>query len=215
MALHVSVSVHCFVLLLERWALRAHVRFFGTEVGINANVVVSELSHLSIIDTNNLRFFRSAKSAARDEVHNPEDYGGRDQGVREAGAAVSSLVAKLDPVVVNPTTTDDGDAIESGNVFLSEKSGEEISNDTTNSMGGEDIEWVIVIEDKLELGGEVAYCAGDDTKGDGGRWTNETGGGSNGNETDDGTRAESNDGPLLLEAVILKNIDQLLARQRN
>lgn len=209
------VSVHYFIFLREWWTLRAHVRFFGTEVGINANVVVSELSHLSIIDTNNLGFLRSAESAPRDEVHNPEDDGGRDQRVREAGAAVSSLIAKLDPVVVNPTTTDDGDAIKSGNVLLSEKSGEEISDDTTDSMGREDIKWVIVVEDKLELGGEVAYCASDDTEGNRGGWTNESRSGGNGDETDDGTRAESDDRPLLLKAVILENIDKPLARQRN
>jgi hypothetical protein len=115
-------------------------------------------------------------------------------------------------VVVNPTTFDEGDAIKSGNVFISEKTGEEISDDTTNSMGGEDIQWVIVVEDELELGAKVAYCASDDTKGDGGRWTNESGSGGNGYETDDGTGAEPNNGPLLLEAVILGKIDK--PRQR-
>lgn len=72
-------------------------------------------------------------------------------------------------------------------------------------MRSEDIEAVIITKDELELGGKIANGSGGNTKGNRGRWVDESGGRGNGNKTADGTGAEADDRPLLLEAVILKD----------
>jgi len=42
---------------------------------LDADVVVCELAHLGVVDTDNLRFLVGAEAEARDEVHDPEDDG--------------------------------------------------------------------------------------------------------------------------------------------
>lgn len=190
------------LLFSEGRALCAHLRLFWSEIGINANIVVGKLSHLGIIDTDNLCLFSGAQTKAGDKVHDPEDEGGHDERVAETGAAVCELVAELDPVVVDPATVDDGEAVESGNLLLGKEGGEDVTDHTTDTVRGKDIERVIIVEDKLELCGKVAHGTGDDTKCDRGGWTDETRSGCDGNETDDATRAETDNGPFTLETVI-------------
>lgn len=67
--------------------------------------------------------------------------------------------------MVDPATIDGCYAIEIGNRGLSKESGEDVADNTTDSMGGKDIEAIIVMEHELELGGKVANRAGDDAKG--------------------------------------------------
>lgn len=76
-------------------------------------------------------------------MHDPEDDGleeivmiheermrmnthGDDERVTEASAGISELISELDPVVVNPTTWDDGEAVESSNFGLSEQSSHDL-----------------------------------------------------------------------------------------
>lgn len=197
--LHVSMGF----LLTRGWALGTHLRLLGTQVGINANIVVGELSHLSIIDANDLGLLRSAKSEAWDEVHDPKDDGGHDERVAEASAAVGELVAQLDVVAIWPASRDLGEAVEVGDISLGEEGGEKVADDSANTMGGEDIERVVVAEDKLEFRGKVAHGASNNTKGDGGGGANETRAWGDSDETDDSSGAEADGGPLLLETVIL------------
>lgn len=42
---------------------------------LEADIVISELAHLSIIDTKDFGLLRSAKTKTRDEVHDPENDG--------------------------------------------------------------------------------------------------------------------------------------------
>lgn len=45
------------------------------DTSINADVVIRELAHLGIVDTEDLRLFRGAQTEAGNEVHDPEDDG--------------------------------------------------------------------------------------------------------------------------------------------
>lgn len=55
---------------------------------------------------------------------------GHDEGVGQAGGGVGDLVAKLDVVVVNPSTTDgsvaSGNTVEGGDTLLSEEGGQDL-----------------------------------------------------------------------------------------
>jgi len=51
---------------------------------------------------------------------------------------------------------------------LGKEAGQEVTNDTTNGVGGENIEGIIVSEDELELGRKVTNGASHETKEDGG-----------------------------------------------
>lgn len=80
---------HCSCVVLLGVAGRrfgAHFVLLGANIGVNANIVVCELSHLSIVDTDNLSLLRSTEAEARDKVHNPEDDGGHDKGVAHTSA---------------------------------------------------------------------------------------------------------------------------------
>ena len=59
---------------------------------------------------------------------------GHDEGVAEPGHAVRELVRELDVVVVDPTTGDDGDAVEASHARLGEETGEDVANDAADGM---------------------------------------------------------------------------------
>ena len=104
--------------------------------------------------------------------------------------------------MVDPSTSNDGEAIESGDLLLGEECGEEVTDDTAYTVRCKDIEWVIIVEDEFELCGEIAHGSGNDTESDGCRGTDESRCWSDSDETDNGARAETDDGPFLLETVI-------------
>ena len=92
-------------------------------IGINADVVVCELAHLRVVDTDDLGFFRSTEAEARDKVHNPEDDGSDDKGVTQTSARIGKLEADLLPVMVDPATSNGWAAVESSNFGLSKETG--------------------------------------------------------------------------------------------
>ena len=79
---------------------------------------------------------------------------------------LSQKYLSLTVVVIEPTAGDNSETIESSNRGLCEKSSEDVSDNTTNSMRSEDIETVIVGKKELQLSGEVADSASHDTEKD-------------------------------------------------
>ena len=69
-------------------------------------------------------------------------------------------------------------------------------------MDREDIEGVVGADEELELRRNIAAESTDNAEDDGRPGRNETRGRGDGDETGDGARAETDDGPFLLEAVI-------------
>ena len=103
--------------------LGAHFRLLRANVGINANVVVCELAHLSVVDTDNLGLLRRTEAEARDKVHNPEDDGSDDKGVAHARGRIGELITDLDPVAVDPATVNGCEAIEESDLLLGKDAG--------------------------------------------------------------------------------------------
>lgn len=69
-------------------------------------------------------------------------------------------------------------------------------------MDGKDIKTVVNVDEELDLGGEVAEDTTADSDNDGCPGLHETRSRSDGNETRNGTGAETDSAPLLLETVI-------------
>lgn len=138
---------------MVRFATAASSRNAGVEgvadFLLEADIVVCEFTHVSVIDTEDLSLLSGAETETRDEVHDPEDDGRNNEGVRESGGGISELMAKLDVVVVQPTTGDFSDAVESSDAGLGEETCKEVANNTANGVSGEDVKSIIVAKDKL------------------------------------------------------------------
>lgn len=76
------------------------------------------------------------------------------------------------------------------------------------------IKAIVVVKEELELSRPVASGATKNAKGNGSRRADETRSGSDGNETRDGTRAETDNGPLALKTPILEIDGLVRARDR-
>lgn len=72
-------------------------------------------------------------------MHDPEDNSGHHEGVCHACCAVGDLVSELDVVVVDPATVDYEDSIVGGDGALREEGGEDVAEETTDGVGGEDL----------------------------------------------------------------------------
>jgi uncharacterized protein (DUF927 family) len=138
-------------------------------IGVDTDIVVCKLAHLSVVLANDLSLLGDTESEAWNDVHNPEDDRGDNKGVAEASARISELVAELDPVSVDPATGNDSSTIKSCDFSLGKEASQDVADDTANSVGGEDIEAIIIAEDKFELGGKVANSPSSDTEGNRGR----------------------------------------------
>jgi hypothetical protein len=62
-------------------------------------------------------------------------------------------------MVIEPASGNRSDSVGGSNAGLCEKTSEEVANDSADCVGCEDIKGIIVLEDELELGSEVANCA--------------------------------------------------------
>jgi len=79
---------------------------------------------------------------------------------------------------------------------------EQIANNTTDAVDSKDIEGIIDTNEELEFGGIITSQCADNAKDDGRPGRNVTRGGSDGNETSDGTGAPTDSTPLTFETVI-------------
>lgn len=85
------------------------------------DVIISELANLNVVDTKNFLLLGGAEPESREpgaqEAKSTEDNAGTTEGVGTASNRVSNLVAKLDPVVVQPAAVNLSGTIEVGNVI--------------------------------------------------------------------------------------------------
>jgi hypothetical protein len=110
----------------------------------------AHLSHLGVIDADDLVLFRASEAEPRDEMHRPADGGCHDERVGHAGDRVRDLVAELDPVVIEPAVRGPFRAVERGDGALSKEAGKDVADDTTDGVGGEDIESLVDAEEELK-----------------------------------------------------------------
>lgn len=109
------------------------------QLRIHGHVVVRELSHLRIVDPNDLAVLVRPEPAPGYEVHDPQDDGRHDERVREARGRVGGLMRELDPVAVEPPTGDVGDAVEPGYGRFGEDPGQEVAYDAADGVCCEDL----------------------------------------------------------------------------
>lgn len=169
-------------------------------MALELDVVVGELAELDVVDADLLVLGRDAQAQARDQVHEEQDDAGQHERVREAGDRVGDLERELDVVVVDPAAGDDAEPIEVRYVVTvknalvhrsyvdrgwgyerGEKTGEQVADDTANTVDSEDIESVIGAHDELELGGNVAADSTDNAENDSSPGRDVTGGRGDGN----------------------------------
>ena len=65
---------------------------------------------------------------------------GHNEGVGESGDGISELMGKLDVMLVQPTTRNDGNSVESSDAGLRKDAREEVSDDTADSVRSEDLD---------------------------------------------------------------------------
>lgn len=155
-----------------------------------------------------LRRRESRKTEGRTEVKDPAEDGGHDEGVGHSGDGVGDLVSQLDVVaakkerkkvrfapnasrekerdensLVDPTSSDDREAVKRGDALLGEETSHAVSDDSSDGMGSEDIEGFVHSNEELDPGGEVASDGSDESDGDSGRGLDETGGRGDGDKT--------------------------------
>jgi len=138
----------------------------GANLGLKTHIVVCELAHFSIIDTDDLGFFVAAETevAAREVVHEPENDSGHNEGVGQARNRIGELVTQLDPMMVQPPAWDDSESIEAGDTSLGKEGSQDVANNTADSMRSEDIESIVIMENKLDLSSKIANSASGHTE---------------------------------------------------
>lgn len=104
-----------------RWhALVDYVVIRDLDLTGELDVVVRELANLDVINTSSFFLFRRTEPEGGDEfankVKSSEDKTGPEEGVCAAGERIGKLIAKLHPMVVEPTTIDNSVTIEMRNV---------------------------------------------------------------------------------------------------
>jgi hypothetical protein len=172
------------------------------DVASEFNIVISKLSKLSVIDTENLRLLGTAEGKTGNKVHNEKDNAGTTEGVGEASNGVSKLVCKLNVMTVDPSTRDFGSAIEMGYVVRGEDTSQQVANNSANTMLSKDIKGVVDMDEELELGGIVACGSTDDSVDDGSPWGDISRTWSDSDKASNDARAEADGRPLLLKTVV-------------
>lgn len=95
-----------------------------------------------------------------------------------------------------------GETVEASNSRIREESSQDVSDHTSNTMSGEDIEGIIVLEDDLELGGQVTASSCDDSNSERSRSTDVSRGRGDSYETRDDSGTETDGRPFSLETPI-------------
>jgi hypothetical protein len=164
---------------------------------LHETVLQEHLTDVVLVDTLLFELGWDTEIESGNLVEDEEDEACDSEGVSEDGAAAGELVSQLDPVVVDPTAWELGETVKSGDVVSGEETGENVSDEATNTVESEDVETVVNLDEVLEVEGKVAGSGGDDTDWDGGVDWDVTASWGDTNETSNGTGAERDDGPLL------------------
>ena len=75
-----------------------------------------ELANFGVIDTQYLRLFVGTKVETGDQIHTEEDDAGASKRICTACNRVGDLIGKLDPVVIEPSTSNERISVQVSNV---------------------------------------------------------------------------------------------------
>lgn len=174
------------------------------DIAAELDVVIGEFADFGLVHAHDLLLLGSTELEAGDEVQDEQDGAADDERVGHAADSVGELVRELDPMLVEPAAADLGEAVKMGYVVRGEETGQEITDETSNTVDGEDIERVIDMEEELEFGGIVASDSSDYTEDNSrpGRDEARTRGDCDQSRND--TTAETNSGPFPFKTVVEK-----------
>jgi len=105
-------------------------------------------------------------------------------------------------VLIDPATVDLGSPIQVGNVIGSEETCQKISNQTANTVNGENIKSIVDVKQELELGGIIASNASDNAEDHSSPGGNETTARSDGDKSSNDTATEPDSRPFAFETVV-------------
>lgn len=143
---------------------------------------------LVVVHTQQLGLLASPQLKARNEIDALGDDRRHDEGVGGASDNVSDLDVKLLPVVVDPTADNAVvHTVQTDNVVGTKERVEDQTDHSTDSVFSEHIERIVNANQELDLGGKVTANAGDNAEDNRRPWGDETGSGSGGHESRDGT----------------------------
>ena len=77
-------------------------------LSVEGDVIVGHLADPVLVDTDDLLVIVRSKTKEGDKVEQPADGGGDDERVGGTGDGVGELVTDLDPVLVEPSTSNLG-----------------------------------------------------------------------------------------------------------
>lgn len=161
------------------------------------DVVVGELAVLIIVHAEKLSFLAGTEMQTRNKIDGLGDDGGNDERVGRAGNNVRNLDVQRLEVVVDESARNAGvHAVEADDVVRGEEGVEDEADHSADSVLSEHVERIIDANEELNLGGEVAADAGDDSEQDRGPRRDEAGRRSGSDETRDGTGAPADKRPL-------------------
>lgn len=85
-------------------------------IASDLNVVISKLSNLGIVNTHDLILLGGSKTETGNEVKDEENEAGAEERVGKTTDGVGQLVSKLDVVLVEPSSGNDGSAVKMSDV---------------------------------------------------------------------------------------------------
>lgn len=85
-------------------------------IASDLDVVISKLSNLSIVNAHDLILFGGSKAETGNEVEDKENEAGAEERVGKTTDGVGQLVSKLDVVLVEPASGNDGSTVKMSNV---------------------------------------------------------------------------------------------------
>lgn len=127
----------------------------------------TKFADLCIVDAQNFGFFTRTQVETGDQIHDEQDETRPDERVRPSGKRIRKLVSDLDPVLVEPSSVNLGDPVQTRNVVRSEEGRADVSNKTTHAVDRENVEGVVDTEDKFQFRGIVGEAGTQRAKGQG------------------------------------------------
>lgn len=97
-------------------------------------------------------------------LHHDKDRTRHEKTISHPRHTICELNGELDPMSVQPSSWNDGETIQMSNVIRCEESRQEVSDQTSDGVDGENVEGVVyTVEEEFELCGEVAAETRDET----------------------------------------------------
>lgn len=125
----------------------------------------TKLANLGVVNAQDFGFFTRTQVETRDQVHDEQDDTCPDEGVRSSGERIRKLVPDLDPVLVDPSSVNLSDPVQSRNIVRCEEGRAYVANKTAHTVDCENVEGVVDTKDEFQLRSVVGKAGTQHAKG--------------------------------------------------